>query len=517
VKSNSLPITAALPQLGGLQLPILWVKELRVILPVILGCAASLLLSPALPYEIRNSIIHLLYPLTCSAVFAFAFGHDYLHRTLTTALAQPIERRRIFWMRMALCITALLPLATVHFVTYCWSFIFNFGGSFFAWPSLWNVFILVFEPILNAICLAPCLTILSRSILFGTIISMTAPFALAVLVRVITLRLGFQDGVPLFFIAITASSVLLITGAFLTWRKFMTQEAIETDVAIGANPRRRSRKVESQAQAENIESSPRQYSPVWQLIKKEFMLQRLPIGISILATAVVLLVSKDHAALLSLFYPATIIVLVGSIASADERRLGLIPSQVTHPISFRVQWLTKIAVSYMTAMLCGVALPCLALISKTDELKNLTASDLLTLSPLILGGPLLILSVTIYVSSISDNAIRAMLASLFVIIISTMAVGAAYNAYAQQLWLQMADPAMVAVVESEARAAYYAVELQFQTRSFVLSTFGFIPLALYFAMENHRYLERNGGRLFRQVGILLVYELAALVLIFISL
>ncbi|HUS35756.1 MAG TPA: hypothetical protein VM680_10440 [Verrucomicrobiae bacterium] len=493
MKSHSLPITAALPGFNNLQLPILWVKELRVILPTVLGCGFLLLLSVALPPEFRSSIVFLVYPLTCSAVFALAFGHDYMHRTLTTALAQPVSRHKVLRTRLALCLLALLPLAVIQIVAIeriIWAAFFDGFEtvSLYLANMAYQVWVRSFEPILTAICLAPCLTLLSRSVLFGTIVSMTAPFALGVLVRAVALKIGFEDGPRLVTLHLAASCTLLLTGAVLTYRRFITQEAIETDVTIG-----RKRAPKSNALSQSAMGNPHCeiQNPLWQLVKKEAMLQRLPAAIAALSVAVVFLVNKDHAAMLSIFYPATIIILIGAIASAEERRMGVIPSQVAHPIAFKTQWLIKIAVSYFSALLFGVILPGAALLLKTDELKALTPNEALADAPLICGGVLLILSITIYISSLSQNAIRAMLATLFVMIISIMLVGAAYNAFTQYIW-ETTSTHIVFSSPPAGNRTFDVINIEFQLECFAIAALGFIPLALYFAMQNHRYLDRSG-------------------------
>jgi hypothetical protein len=493
VKSNSLPITAALPGFNSIQLSIFWVKELRVIIPAVLGCAFCLLLSQTLPFEFQNTIGNFFYPFTCSAVFALAFGHDYMHRTLSASLAQPVERWKLFRTRIALCTAVLLPLAALNLVisdVYIRSFLSNEAVPYFPWDQmLSNALIRLFEPFLTALCLAPCLTMLSRSVLFGTIISMAAPFAFGVFVRALALKAGVEDGSRLVSVHLTASFVLLATGAILTYRRFMTQEAIETDVTIGRRGAPRPNSA-SQSAIRNLQCEI--HSPLWELVKKEAMLQRLAAAIAVLCVAVVCLVNKDHAAMLSIFYPATIIILIGAIASAEERRMGVIPSQVAHPISFKTQWLIKVAVSYFSALLFGVILPGAALLLRTDELKTLTPTTALAAAPLICGGVLLILSITIYVSSMSQNAIRAMLTTLFIMIISVIVLGAAYNAYSQHLWRELADPVLLQAGGDQAPLLTVSDILEARTRLFVLTTFGIIPLALYFAMQNHRYLDRSG-------------------------
>lgn len=340
---------------------------------------------------------------------------------------------------------------------------------------------------------------------------MGAPFALGVVVRALAMQAGANDGPGLVTLHLAVSFILLTTGAILTYRLFMTQEAIETEVSLTT---KRVRKVGPATEFAICSSKCKM--PVWELIKKEIMLQRLPASIAALSVAIVLLVNKDHAAMLSVFYPAVIVILVGSVASADERRMGLIPSQVAHPISFSVQWLIKIGVAYSTALLFGAILPAAVLLIKTDELNTLTVSEALAAAPFICGGTLLLISITIYISSLSESGIRAMLASLFVLIVAVMVIGAGHNAYFQYLWRQMADERMLQFGNADAFVSQN-LALQLHLKSFAIATLGFIPLALYFAMRNHRYLERSGLHLIRQVGALIFYEVAALGIIFVSL
>jgi hypothetical protein len=504
VKSSTLPLSSLLPEIG-LSLPTFWIKELRVTLPIALGGVICMLLSSVFSESHLYFIFHFGYPIACSAIVALAFGHDYIYRTTTTALALPVSRQKIWWTRIGLCAALLVPIGLVNLLIINATWLLPWlsgGGVRLAKP--WYIMLaewlpIAFGPVFAALALAPALTILSRSPLFGTIISMAMPFVAS---RFLALFSPATNAFHLQYHSWTING-LLILGAVLSYRCFMTQQAIDSDASFSL---KRRRKVSPVRTADAIQSG----HPIWPLFKKEMMLQRLPAGISALFLAIIALASKDHAAMLSAVYPAAIIFLVGSIASADERRLGMIPVEVTHPISFRTQWIIKITVCYFTALFFGVVLPALALLLKTDEFQNITSSEVIAAAPLICGGVLLLLSITIYISSLSDNGIRAMLASLFIIAITLVIVGAAYNSYSQYLWRQMADDRMLALGNAHQDAFAAAVHIELPHKAFFISTAGFITLAFYFAMQNHRFLERSGLHLIRQVAALILCEVVAI-------
>lgn len=500
--STTLPLSAALPEFGA-SLPIFWVKELHVILPVALGGAFCMLLS-ALFVEspLLGPILFLLYPLICSAIVALAFGHDYTYRTVAISFAQPVSRFKIWWTRLALCSALIVPLAVLNLLLLerhlLLALLFREDVTIHI-PSYTLVFYSIQRgliPALSALCLAPWLTMTSRSPMFGTVFSLATPFVVA---RTLAL-LYPQDGRSMDFNLPVFYAIFAI-GAFCSYYRLITLQCIEGDAIPRSKARTNARGTQLACRT----------NPIWQLVKKEIALQRLPIGIAALAIAIVFLVSKDNAALVSIVYPAAVIVLVGSITSADERRMGLIPSQVAHPILFGSQWLTKIAVSYATALLFGVILPAGALLIKTDELRTVTLTKALEAAPYICGGTLLILALTIYISSLSESGVRAMLASLFIIVIAFMTVGAVFSAFAEYLWRETHVYLTFSGATEDARLPLATIDLSLELKSFFVASLGFIALALYFAMQNHRFLDRQN--LARQVCALILHEVAALSII----
>jgi hypothetical protein len=502
--STTLPLSAALPEFGA-RLPIFWVKELRVTLPIALGGVFCIFLAALLSEFSSGLAIFMVYPITCSAIVALAFGHDFTYRTITSALAAPISRRKIWWTRISLCAALLFSLQLINLLVFQFPMFWAMGQGRVGFGMTWYVGVfqwlqIIAVPALAALCLAPWLTLVSRSPMFGTVISLGVPFMIGFGTSL------YGQGGPSMWARLNSVplQVALVIGAILSYRRFMTLEAIDSDVSV----RSRGNLIRQPSQISGLGFSipVRRSNPIWQLVKKEFMLQRLPIGIALLAIGIVSVVSKEQAALLSIVYPAAIIILVGSIASADERRMALIPSQVSHPIRFHQQWLAKIGVSYVTAFLFGVILPVLALFFKTDELKHTVLDDILVAAPFICCGVLFLLSITIYISSFSESGIRAMLASLFIIAVSVMAIGAAYNAFAEYLWRE----AHLRVVFFFADGEAHQLDAINVGLHFSIATLGFIALILYFAMQNHRFLERPRRQLFHQSLGLIVYGLIAL-------
>jgi hypothetical protein len=501
-----MPITAALPDLPFLTaLPVFWAKELKIILtPAIWGtfCLVLALLLREGPMVGLFTIF--FYPLTCSAIGALAFGHDYTHKTIGYMLALPMSRRKIWWTRIALA-AGLMMLASLIYVLvvdgrFLIPAIIN-GSAFRDRPSyiglLYFVTYRILPAVLTGLCLAPWLTMISRSPMFGTVVSMGAPFALTQLLRVIVEFFGLHQSSTANTIYFWSMAVVFGLGGALGWRKFMTLEVIEGPVV--------SPTIAAKKSATSTEKF-RRSSAAWQLIKKEIMLQRLPVGIAGLIIAFIVILPKDHAELLGIILPA-IVLLVGSIASADERQMGTIQWQTLLPMPLRQQWFIKVAVAYAIAVIFGVAIPVIALLWKMDQLHDLTILPIPVAAAPILGGVLLLLATSLYISSLSQNGVRAMLVSLVVTAISLIAVGGAFNAAMNYL----RDAAGISDVVQE---SFPLTILAPQTlAAFLVGAAGFVIMALYFAMQNHRAADNSRDRVFRQGAAFIAYEVAALAVI----
>lgn len=230
MKYHSLPLTAALPEFG-LRLPIHWIKELRVTFPVALGAGLCILLSIISDFS-HGLATFLIYPATCSAIVSLAFGHDFTYRTLTSALALPLSRQKLFWTRLALCAGLLGFLFTVTIAAANFPILVGMQSGrveFDNWKlGLSELARYLAVPPLAALCLAPWLTMVSRNTIFGTVISFSAPYVV-----------GFGSSIfgkagPVMWAPLSAMplQLLLIIAAILSYRRFMTLEAIDSDVSI---------------------------------------------------------------------------------------------------------------------------------------------------------------------------------------------------------------------------------------------------------------------------------------------
>ena len=136
-------------------------KEFRALLPVWAVCAAGLLASAmSLPLPIRSAGAA-VYVLSCAALGALAFGHEYSHGTMALLLTQPIARRRIYLVKLGVLAVLLFALRALLFVVP-----FPEGQSPFG-P------LLVSLPLLAALFLAPWLTLITRMPLAGAMFSLS--------------------------------------------------------------------------------------------------------------------------------------------------------------------------------------------------------------------------------------------------------------------------------------------------------------------------------------------------------
>jgi hypothetical protein len=210
---------------------------------------------------------------------------------------------------------------------------------------------------------------------------------------------------------------------------------------------------------------------------------------------------------LSVFYSGLIALLVGSVASAEERSIGTIEWQTLMPIAIRTQWAIKAGVALGLTLLFAWGLPAL-LIAIGPSLQPLQRG--LGLGPFaqpVFGGGLLFLTACgLYASSTSASGLRALLVSLPALYAAGLFVG-----YLTGL---IGDPIFTAVRSATgARAAVFTPHLV-QLPPIVAGTI-VAAIALWLGFANFR----SAGRIAGQVsmitaslafGVVLVAVMAAL-------
>jgi len=500
-------------------------KEVRAILPaLVLGTLLGLLaIFPMRNRELSDgnfislpfTFTLLLYPLACSAIGALAFGHDYIHRTLGSFLSLPVSRSGIWWMRLRISFLAMLPLAFLQLACF---------NSLVLWASFSGIHVnmdrwyLVLRvqaqsaavPMLSGLFLAPWLTLVSRSPLFGTIVSMILPFVLGLISTSLLVAGGFdQQETPWQPLRLIPMIVLSIVFGILGWRKFKNLEVIDGEIGAAA---RTSTKV---LRAEQI----RRQSPMLQLFKKNLMLLRMPILLAVLGMLLTVFLNKDQATLWTLVYPATIVVLIGAISSADERQLGVAEWQTLMPVAFWKQWTIKFVVTWLSALVAGVMLPLLILFLKTDELQKIGSGDFFQVGGVFIVASLGFITITLYVSSLCNSGLKALIAAILVNIGVAYMMIQFFDAYSTLLWTDgiVGSREILELLPNGSRVQRtMAVPVEtgdwwnhWQYWPFLLAIIGLAALAFFLAMRNHRCAERGPGRLLRQITAFAAYEAAA--------
>jgi ABC-type multidrug transport system permease subunit len=265
-----------------------------------------------------------------------------------------------------------------------------------------------------------------------------------------------------------AAFVRLMAGisgvaAVLSWRMFMRLEAIEgrgQDLSLPMTradlaPGRRGR-------------------PLWRLARKELGLQQLSFAVAGVATmgwlamflfGVVTSTSRqfeDPLGAVASLDSGLLALVIGSLASAEERQLGVFEWQALLPIASWKQWAVKVAVTLGLALLLSVLLPALLLAFTGGPIR---------IGQRYAGVMLVLTTASLYVSSLSSSGVRALIVSLPISLF-----------------------ALFITVTLLMRPG--GIQLTPISTGFVGAVLG---LGLYFALVNHRSAERGTRRILLQV------------------
>ena len=427
-------------------LPLPVAKEVRALLTLWLGCLGLVGAGAAVSDGTLHSFGILIYCAGSVALGALAIGHEYTHRTLPLLLCQPASRARFLLVKLLVLAVMLLILAGVAWVS-----------VFYASSATATI---VVVSVLCSLFVAPWLTMLCRNPLAGAVF--TIPIA-----AWIWFLVDLLVAAPLKLVVFQRSMVgFCAVAAVLGWRAFMRLEATEGRGAHVRLPMATAR----------LAPAHRRH-PVWLLAKKELGLQQLTLavaGIYVVSWGALLLVGRfvdssllrgsheDVPAALSLLYSGFLALVIGSMASAEERQIGTLEWQLLLPLAWWKQWLVKVGVVLGLAMVLLVGLPALVLggasIPHDKALWYVCAILLLT-------------SGSLYVSSLCSTGLRALLLAVPVSLVTLFVMGA----LSSMLRLRRLTPAALALFAA------------------------FLSVVLYSALENHRSAERRAWRIGRQV------------------
>ena len=451
-------------------------KEIRAVLPLWTSTMLALAAAFVLHRRSYADIALIGYVGGVVSLGAHSIGHDYGYRTLPALLAQPASRRRLFLCKLLIVIGMLSTLAMAA--------AFVFGSDRFRGNDSAIVIVL---PILGALLTAPLCTMLCRNTLAGAVLGVSGPMTLWVVAMLIAWwGFGIESNrvtdwfVKQWVVIAAAASPIL---AALTWRAFMRLEAVDGMPATLTLPRWASAR-----------SGARRRAPWRALLVKELHLQQMTIAITLFygliwIIAVALRQSTSSAVVLPLeavllMYCLGLTIVIGALASAEERQQGTLEMQLLQPLGALRQWGVKCFVTLTLALVLGFVMPAalIAMLSPASSVSSLRVSLGSNITLLVL----LLTSSSLYISSLAGSGVRAMAWSL------PVGIGAA-------IFIQTAQALIVEV------SGRFGTPLPADhTEAFVLASKVVpvlaVPMLLWFGFINHTATEHPWRRTLTQVG-----------------
>lgn len=381
---------------SGSALAPLLVKEARALLPLWGAAMATLIIASVGLRRWPSDIAVIGYIGGVFALAAHAIGHEYGYRTLPIWLAQPAPRARLFAAKGLALATLLATLAAVA------AMVFSADGV-----GAGEAARMVLLPILGGVFTAPLFTMWCRSTLAGAVLGPSAPMTFWVAVAVAAwwgAGVGVEQTAAWFLDQwVMVAAVACPPLAILTWHTFARMEAVDGPPAVLTLPRWMSRA-----------RGARRHSPWRALVAKEVHLQQMTIAITLLygaiwALGVTLRQSMPSVVALPveavlLLYCLGLTVVIGALASAEERQLGILESQRLQPVGAAGQWAVKCAVALGLALILGLALPA-ALIATFVSGR---ASNTLGVSVELVLLVIVLTSSSLYLSSLTSSGVKAM-------------------------------------------------------------------------------------------------------------
>lgn len=463
---------------GARSLPPQIVKEARALLPLWAGTMVALAAAFLWRERSYSDLGMIGYVFGVVSLGAHAIGHEYHHRTLPMLLAQPVARSRVFAAKFLVLAVMLATIAVAAAAVFAAD---RFRGN--------DASRFVVLPMLAALFTTPLFTIICRNTLAGAVLGTSGPMTVWVITMVMAWWLfGIaSDVVTSWFVEhwVTLAIVACPLFGAWTWRAFNRIEAIEGMPATLTLPRWAGAPIGT-----------RRYSPWRALLAKELHLQQMTILITLFYGVIWIagVALRQHAspALLLpleavlLLYCLGLAIVIGALASAEERQQGTLETQLLQPFGSLKQWLAKCTVSLGLALLLGVGLPTLLIgfVTPPDGSPSMLAALRVNLVLLVL----LLTAASLYISSLVSSGVKAMAWSL------PAGIGAA-------MFIQTAQGAIVEVstkLGSPLPADYAEASIAGARVLTVL----IVPVLLWFGYVNHTAAEHPVRRTLIQGGVL---------------
>lgn len=479
---------------GVAWLPVGVIKEVRALLPVWVACMVAVAAGGLTGSRRLIGFTVFAYALGAIALGAHSIGHEYSHRTIGLLLTQPFDRRRLFLTKTGVLGVMLLGLAAV-----AWTTVFDALGPRNL-PSGVQASAVLLLVALFALFVTPCLTMVCRNPLGAVVFTFTIPGLLLLGGELLGIaRFGFHAAadVDRARLAFVLRGMFTVCGAaaVASWFLFMRLEAIEDGGTQLHLPGWRS------GAAHRGDIAPaRSRHAVWLLMNKELRLQQMTfvlVAIYVLVWASLsvlrpLVPQMGDMPLLSgtMLYLGLLSVVIGSMASAEERHLGTLEWQVLLPMAAWQQWAVKAGTALLLAVVLGGGLPLLLarIDPSPDELHmiNRAGAEILLVAFVLTSGSL-------YISSVCSSGMRAVVAALpaiFGLFFFVNEAGPVISWALRLLPLKLLARTLRFDYQLVAAAYWLVVSL----------AVGWTALLLWLALQNHRSAERGAARVWRQAG-----------------
>jgi ABC-type transport system involved in multi-copper enzyme maturation permease subunit len=338
-------------------------KEIRLLLPAWIAAIVAVVMLPYLlllggqiPYNPDS--LPLPFGLGVLFLSLASFGQEFSFKTFSLSLSQPIPRSRIWLVKIAVLMAAFATVLLTLFI--CYKIYFYLRPVYNIPFPIWILILFSF--------------VIFSGGLWATLLlrQMTGAFWFAILVPAFLMLALFEFSEHFYwsqkvqnFVIPATLLVYSFTGFFFARHLFLrAQDTQWTGGEISFPWRRKA------SERAIVSSQPRHWFSA--LVRKEFQLHQA----NILIAALVLVLHLASVAIrkvhpnfdnpnvkfileqvwaLWLLMP----LLIGSAAVAEERRLGIIESQLCLPVSRRTQLFIKFSVALVLSLILGAIMPLL--------------------------------------------------------------------------------------------------------------------------------------------------------------
>lgn len=490
-------------------LPPAAVKEIRALFPAWMACVLAIVAIGLIGDPRLYALGLLASGFAAVALGALSIGHEYTHRTLALYLTLPARRGRLLVIKLAVLAPMVIALSALAWIAILTPLQVQSATGARAWGDSWAQMIVILLPMLCALFVAPLLTMLCRSPLAGMVFAVMVPVLVGLTGQLLaTLRFGWATTAvevsrDFAFAVFWWGMVGVCTvAAVFNWRVFHRLEAIDGPDQDLQLPTGWSL---SRAPAA---SGPAHRHPVWLLVKKELRIQQMAFVVaglyliawatlSLLRSVVPEMAGPPHGpplGALAILYGALLALLIGSLASAEERQYGTVEWQILLPMATWQQWVVKATSAIILAVLLGIVWPTLLayLHPSSDDIRP---------NGWYAGAVMALTAFGLYVSSLSPSGLKALLLSIPGIWVAVALFGFLASEIDRALYtLRWGRP----IFAASGNAAYLTLWLAFAVAA------GFFVLVLYFAMLNHRSSERGFARAWPQAIWMCGYLMAGL-------